>query len=188
MYPIGTLNIESIKDTIFTWVFNVTRGVVDDLQIVWRNQSEPVPPRPFIGLKIIAGPNPIARSPNTYMNPGTNTITVGMQMEATLSVQVFGNTLITNIPTARQIANDLNTSLFLADVLADLSAGGVAVQALGKVQSLTALEESEYEERSGFEIELGLVQNITRPTSTITSVNVEMETDAGNRTIPIILP
>jgi hypothetical protein len=174
--PAGALDLEKIQNALYDWVWSVAEGVMGkdpELRITWRNQGEPIPPRPFVSLKFIDGPRPIGRSPNFYSLKTVNdkTVNYGMQHEATLSVQVFGNTR-TSKPLANQLAVDLNSSLMRQTILDALKVGGVAIQGLGSVKNLSALEESDYEERAGFELALGLVQNVQDTPVTIGTVNV----------------
>jgi hypothetical protein len=171
-YPVGTLDLVQIQNAIYDWIKDSTHGVLEEpLQIVWRNQGEPVPPRPFVGLKLISGPSPTDRDPNVFLNAGSAPIGYGMQMEGVLSVQVYGNTKV-HRPMAYQLALDLNSSLLSSEVRRKLKVGGVSIQGLGKPQNMSAVEESQYEERAGFEIELGMVQNITDKTTVIEQVNI----------------
>lgn len=174
-YPSGTLDLTAIEDTIFTWIDNVTRGVLEEIRIVWRNQSEPLPPRPCVTMKWIDGPKPIARSGNRFLNAADKPSSVGIQMEATISIQIFGNTQINHGHRANQLALDINSSLLRQDILDDLKRGGVAIQVVGAPRNLTALEESEYEERAGFEIGIGLVQNVTENVGVIKTVHITGE-------------
>lgn len=175
--PAGTLNLAQIQDAIYDWINSVTTGVLDEEQIVWRDQTEQLPPRPFVSLKFTSGPSPTDRDPSLFLGTADQPFNVGMQMEASLSVQVFGNTQIKEGPRAWQIALDLNSSLMEPAVRTALKQGGVSIQGLGKVQNLTALEESKYEERAAFEIELGMVQNITDKTGTIGTVKYQGTVD-----------
>lgn len=176
-YPAGSLNLVKIEDAIYNWVYSVCVGVLgedSEIRVIWRNQTEPLPPRPCVTLKFIDGPSPIARQANRFLNPGSRVVGYGIQMEATLSVQIFGNSNpeLPNRVRADQLAIDLNSSLMRQTVLDDLKRGGVAVQLVGKPKNLTALEESRYEERSGFELSLGLAQNVQEEPATIETVNV----------------
>jgi len=181
--PAGTLNLALIQDAIYDWVNSVTTGILDDIQIVWRDQTEQLPPRPFASLKLIALPATTDRDPNVILGTADQPMTYAMQMEASLSLQVYGNTQITNGPIATQLAIDLHSSLMREDVRNALKQGGVSIQGLGKPQNLSALEESKYEERAGFDIDLGLVQNITDKTGTIGTVKIQGEID--NTELPL---
>lgn len=185
--PAGTLDLEKIKDSIYDWVYSVTANVLtDEGQIVWRQQSEPLPARPCVTLKFIDGPRPIARQGNLFLNPGENFVSYGIQMEATLSVQVFGNTSLNQLAgLAMQLALDLNSSLMRQSILDMLKLGGVAVQVVGSPKNLTALEESRYEERAGFDITLGMAQNIVDTPDTIGSLNLGGSIGQGQIPHPI---
>lgn len=174
-YPAGTLDLVKIQDALYDWINGITQGVLDDpIQIIWRNQSEPLPARPCVTLKFISGPSPTDRDPAVFLNAANAPINAGMQMEAVLSVQVFGNTKI-HRPMAYQLCVDIVSSLFSKEVLRKLHQGGVAIQGKGNVTNLTALEETQYEERAGFELDLGMAQNIVDESTTIQTVNLERE-------------
>ncbi len=173
-YPAGSLNIAAIRDALYDWCYSVTRGVLSDdgEDIIWRNQSEPLPARPCVTLKLIDGPRPIARDPNLFFGDVGKPFNAGMQQEATLSVQVFASTRIENDAQAQQIAFDLNASLTRQSVLDQLKLAGITIQGLGAPKNLSALEETEYEDRAGFEVALGLAQNIQDNPATIGTINI----------------
>lgn len=173
-YPAGTLVLDKIQDGIYDWIKSITQGVLEDpdgVQIIWRNQSKSLPPRPFVSLKLIDGPTGTDRDPSVFTNAVDESIVAGMQQEGTLSVQVFGNTK-NHRPLAHQLCLDINSSLLSAEVRRGLHRGGVAIQGKGQIQNLTALEETEYEERYGFDLALGMVQNIVDESTTIQEVKI----------------
>lgn len=187
-YPAGTLDLAKVQDALYDWVKSVTEGVLDnDVQIIWRNQSEPLPARPCVTLKFTYGPAPTDRDGSVFLGPKNGPMTIGQQMEANLSLQVFGNTHI-HRPMAYQLAVDLNSSLTRPSVREDLGRAGIAIQELGKPQNMTTLEESQYEERAGFELSLGMAQNIKDDPGTIEQINLDIQTDVGDFTKPISLP
>lgn len=187
-YPSGTFNLEQTQDAIYDWIEGVTRGIFEDsLRIIWRDQSEAAPPRPFVSLKFTYGPAPIARDASVINKKSTGAVTTAIQMEATLSIQVFGNTKI-HKPMAYQLAIDLNSSLLRQSVKDSLKKKDIAIQSLGKPQNMTALEESQYEERAGFEVGLGLVQNLVDDPGFIETINVQELIDGSGPTKTIHLP
>lgn len=195
-YPAGSLDIEAVKLGIFQWVQEVTQGIIGPDRIIWRDQSQPLPKRPCVTMKIIDGPTPTDRNASLFFGPkpGQTPVTdnqspsfnYGIQMEMTVSIQVFGNSKIPS-PRALQLSLDLNSSLIRQSILDKLKKSGVSIQGRGRVKNLTALEESEYEERAGFDIEMGLVQNISDQPGTIEKINLEVETPAGTQTREIDL-
>lgn len=153
------LILASIQKTIYSWIRIQCAGVIPDSQIIWRNQSEPLPPRPCVTLKVTEGPKRTGYNDHVvYSGTGTKFM-VGGQRTMTVNVQIFGNTKVLR-PMAYQLADDLNSSLSLPTVLDLLRAGGIGILQQGEPINLTALEETEYEERAGFDIVLSVAQNI----------------------------
>ena len=89
-----------------------------------------------------------------------------------VSVQIFGNTQI-HRPMAYQLAIDLNASLSKITVLDRLRSSGVAVFNQGEVDNITALEETEFEERAAFDVLLGVAENVVDDPGIIEHVNLE---------------
>lgn len=166
--PIGTLILANVQKTIYTWIRKQVNGVIPAEQIIWRNQSEPFPPRPCVTMKITDGPRRTGFGDNIQFIGGTK-YNIGGQRELTVSIQIFGNTKV-NRPMAYQLALDLNSSLSLMTVLEQLRAGGVSVLKQGDPSNITALEETEYEERAQFDVLFGIAQNIVDDPGTIEHV------------------
>lgn len=186
--PSGSLDLVAIQDAIYNWVNSVCLGVLPDGgQIIWRNGSEPLPSRPCVTLKIIDGPTPVGRSGNVFLNGKNDPVKVGMQMEMSLSIQVFGNTEIHG-PMAHQLCVDINSSLLDPEVLIGLSHAGIGIQGVGAPKNLTALEETEYEERAGIDIAMGVAQNITSKLPPIKTVNFKETVDGESTNQTVILP
>lgn len=164
------LALANAQKTIYTWVRTQVAGVIPDSQIIWRNQSEPLPPRPCVTMKITQGPKRTGYQDNMVKLSGSNTrFNVGGQRTMIVSFQIFGNTKVLR-PMAYQLALDLNSSLSLQTVLDQLRGGGISVYEQGDPINLTALEETEYEERAGFDVTFGLAQNILDDPGTIEHV------------------
>lgn len=138
-------------------------------------------PSPVHYFALLDEPSPIARSANLHMDPGEIGVTMGMQMEATVSIQIFGNTKNDRRPMARQMAVDLNSSLLKQTVLDFLKGGGISIQEVGRPRNFSALEETRYEERFGFEITIGLAQNVQDKPEVIETI--DLEADVSGHTI-----
>ena len=82
---------------------------------------------------------------------------------------------------ARVSGSSAETWIRLGTHLRDILSGpnGVSVQEVGKPMNLTALEETDYEERAGFELGLGLVQNLTDDPGTIEKINIQGTVDGS---------
>lgn len=164
------LKIDSIKAAIFGWVSHVVGTQVPEGRVVWRNQSQPLPPRPCVALKIEGGPVRTGFSDSIMFFGGTEYLYAG-QRKMTVSVEVFGSLRVER-PRAFQLALDLNSSLSLESVLERLRARGVAVFDQGEVLNLTELEETEYEERAEFTVTLGVAENQIENPGIIETANI----------------
>lgn len=160
-YPAGTLNIATVKQTIYNWIEARVDGLLSGVCIVWRQQSEPLPKRPCITMKIISGPTRVGYSDGALYVGGQSGTAWNYcgHRELVVSIQVFGSSKV-RMPNAYQLAIDLNSSLSVPSALQLLRSGGIAMLKQGDIQNLTALEETEWEERMQFDMTLGLVQNI----------------------------
>lgn len=160
-YPAGTLSLLDIQKTIYDAVKTRVNGLVPGAQVIWRNQSAPLPPRPCVTMRITSGPTRVGFQDNqVFVGGATGTqFNVWGHRTMVVSFQIFGSKKVKK-PQAFQLAIDLNSSLSLPTVLQTLSAGGVSVQGQGSPLNITALEESEWEERAQFDVTFGLAQNV----------------------------
>lgn len=163
------LTLANLQKTIYSWVRTQVEGVIPSSQIIWRNQSEPLPPRPCVTMKITDGPKRTGYGDHVIFSGAGTKFYVGGQRTMTVSFQVFGNTKVLR-PMAYQLAVDINSSLSLPTVLDLLRSGGIGVLQQGDPTNLTALEETEYEERAGFDVLFSLAQNILDDPSAIEHV------------------
>lgn len=168
-YPDGSISLVQIQDSIYDWIKNETTGVIDPGSIVWRDGSKTLPPRPMISLKIIDGPKSVGRNGSIFNAPNKR-FTIGVQQVLTLSVQAFGSSAVSR-PQAPQLIQDLHSSLLKDSVRDQLRLAGIAIQDVGEPRNLSALEETEYEDRGGFEVIMGVAQNVVDDPSTIETVN-----------------
>lgn len=165
-----SIRLDRVQRAIHAWVVRELQGDVPPEQVIWRQQSEPLPPRPCVALKVIDGPRRVGYSDDVRYVGGRR-FNVGGQRVMTVSVQVFGSTRV-HRPMAYQIGIDLNSSLSKATTLEGLRRDGLAVFNQGEVLNLTALEETEFEERSGFDVLFGLAQNVVDDPGIIETANV----------------
>lgn len=170
-YTQGTLVLERIQDAIYNWIQIQVEGVIEVDHIIWRQQSEPLPGRPCVTMKITDGPRPLGSTESEWVTTDKK-LAIGGQRVMTVSIQVFGNTKI-HRPMAYQLACDLNDSLNRETVRQELNAAGIGVQKRGDPVNISALEETEYEERAQFDVVLCVAQNILDEPGTIEHVNIE---------------
>lgn len=163
-----------VKQNIFNWVkAEIDSGNITELtedQVIWREQSAPLPARPCVAMKIISGPRRLGSTDNYRFKAGTEADPVfdaGGQRAITLSVQVFGSPVVPD--EAQIIAQKLNISLskmsvtdrFAAGIVVGSERKGVlAVWEVGGVSDISALEETEFEDRAQFDVIMGVVDNI----------------------------
>jgi hypothetical protein len=158
-YPPGKLILADVRKAIYNWVKRETEGQVESTSIIWRDQGEPLPPRPAVALKITSGPLRTGYSDNLGVNQTTGKTTVGGQRVLVVSVQLFGSRSDPGSPRVDQVAADLNASLSKPAVLLELRKSGVAVFNQGEVTNLSDVEETEFEERAEFSVMLGVAEN-----------------------------
>ena len=91
---------------------------------------------------------------------GGGVYNVSGQRTMSVSIQVYGNTQVTSGEAAYQLVADLSASLTKPSVLQILSSQGIAVYHIGDVSDISAVEESEYEERAQFDIRIGVAENV----------------------------
>ena len=155
----GKLILASVKDALYDWCKKEMEGVVEGNSIIWRDQSQPLPQRPCVTLKITSGPQRTGFGDNLQVDSVTGKTWVGGQRVLVVSVQVFGNADMLDAEPADQIANDLNASLSKPSVLAQLRKAGIGILNQGEVTNLTDIEETEFEERAEFSAMLSVAEN-----------------------------
>jgi len=150
------IDIEKVKRAIYNVFMHRLRGIIPENQIIWRDQSEPLPKRPCVAMRITSGPDRHGFQDHAGLD-SAGILHVGGQRVMVISVQTFGDRR--ERPRAYQLAKDLNASLSLPSLLGLLRSSGVAVWNQGEVTNLSDLEESEYEERAEFSMKIGVPEN-----------------------------
>ena len=157
------LNIVEIQNAIYDWVLSVVDPLtyvdIDADNIVWREQSVALPPRPCIGLKLLTGPMRTGSFDDVIDVGDDVNCHVSGQREMSVSIQVYGNSRGGSANT-NQVAADLSASLTRPTILQNLIANGIAIFDIGDISDISAVEESEYEERHQFDIKIGVAENI----------------------------
>ena len=176
----GKLILAEKQDAIYSWIKNELIGVIDAGSIIWRQQSEALPPRPCVTMKITEGPVSTGFGDNVMYRSSDQKFTIGGQRTMSVSIQVFGNTMVSS-PMAYQTGIDLHASLGKPSVLDVLRFAGISVQHRSGVSNLTALEETEYEERSQFDVVLGVAENVVDDPGYIDHVNIQPVIDGESK-------
>jgi hypothetical protein len=176
----GELTLANVQKAIYSWIKSRTGSLIPNDQIIWRDQSQPLPPRPCITMKIIDGPRRVGYSDSQMFigGPTGSQFMMGGQREMTISIQIFGNIKIQR-PMAYQLAVELNSSLSLPTVIDSLSQAGIGVLNQGDPINITALEETEYEERAQFDVLISVAQNMVDDPGIITTLGpIDYEVEA----------
>ena len=176
------LLLADIQRAVYNWIQEQLGGYEPRVEVIWRQQSEALPARPCVALKLTEGIKDTGFGDNVIPLPDGR-FNIGSQETMTLSVQVFGSTRV-HRPMAYQLGVDLKSSLKKLTVLDKLRSKNIAVQNKGEVMNLTELEETEYEERSEFDVVLGVSQNVVDDPSYIEHVNITP--DVSGHTLPDI--
>lgn len=168
----GALVLARLQDAVYDWIKNEMEGLIDPQSIVWRQQSEPLPPRPCVTLKFTSGPKQVGfQDEMTPVAGAPGKFNLGGQREMMMSLQVFGSSKVSN-PMALQAAIDLHTSLSKRTVQEGLSRGGLALQGRTEPTNISALEETEFEDRAQFDVKWGVAQNVQDDIGVIEHVNI----------------
>lgn len=146
------MKLNLIRHALWIWAKDALEGEIPEDQIIWREGSRPLPPRPCVGLKILAGPMRLGATDGLVPVSDSVVDFVG-DRKLTISVQTFGFD-------AMQTANDLANSLSRWTVLEKLSAKGIGVGNIQGILDLAAVEETEYEDRASFEFDIFVAEII----------------------------
>lgn len=169
--------IAAWKFALYNWVKNELNDDVPPGQIIWREQSEPLPKRPCVAMKIIDGPRRTGWDHEDFVPESNGDFKISGQREMTLSVQVFG-------ADAHQLASDLNRSLSKETVCAELRKAGIAVFQWGDVQDISAIFETRFEHRFSFDVLLGVKDEVIDRIGIIEEVEYTEEFTDTTGTIP----
>lgn len=164
------LNIDSIETAIYNWIKREVRDEVDADSVFFMEQSAPLPPRPCVGIKMLTGPMRTGSFDDEIYDVDLDLLEVSGQRTMNYTIKVFGNLRVMR-PMAKQLAADLSASLTKPSVLQDLYAAGVAIFEIGDITEISAIEESEYEERMQFDIKIGVAENVEDQPGCFTDVD-----------------
>jgi hypothetical protein len=149
----NAIDIEALQDVIYTWVWNRVRNTCQGISVIWTEPNAPRPSIPYVGLKFLTGPVKLGHT-DVISHVQDDEFVVEGQRTISLSVIVYGTG-------AHQIAVNLHASLELPSVLEQLRAGGIAIWNEGQVSDISAALETGFEERSNFDVLMGVVSSQT---------------------------
>lgn len=136
--------------------------------VVWSEQANPQPARPFATLKILSGPvrlSPVDEVRQSYNSGATLgqeiTHTVVGQREITVSCQVFSDN-VHGASSARAVLAKAQTGLFLPTIRYALNAVGLSVIASDAINDLTELVSNKFQSRANLDIRFNCVDDASQ--------------------------
>lgn len=139
-----SVNVAQLQFGIYSWVkAELTGTVITPDRIIWLHQDAPRPPRPYVGLDLVAGPGRVGHDGLKEVTPGVYDL-VGIR-EMTVSVAVYGHG-------ADQIAQDLHSSLEKPTVREQLEKYGLVMIEQLDPQPVPVLVETRWEDRTTFDV------------------------------------
>jgi hypothetical protein len=181
--------MENFENTVHDWFSAVT-----GLEVIWREQSAPLPKFPFGTLKILAGPTRLGRP--TVQEKESVGRGVGEEVEIkavvpcsmSVSCQVFaGGRPDASNPNynARVYANKAMTNIEMPSVWDTFRRAGITIMNVGEIKNLDALVESEHESRAGLDILFGITLTESEFTGYIETVHIRSTNLKIDRDFPV---
>jgi len=153
------------EDSIYDFVKDI---VGSNVNVIWEEQGEDRPSKPYVSLCIISGPTKIGnRAEMTYKE--TDIYTRYFQKKFTLSVGVFAN------DNDGYIINNIQNSLYLESKLNILRNGGIAVWDQIGPFNVSKVIDDDWEYRSHLDIIMSYGENIDDETGEIRKVEVNSQ-------------
>ena len=164
------LSRAQLRQILFDWIKGET-----GLKIIIANQGAHRPARPYVSLNVFVASAEMGGMDQQRVNDIGNVVTSGMR-RLTASINIFG-------PDAVEKLTKIRDSLDRPDIIELFARKEIAELERGAVQDLTALEETDYEERGQMDITIAYVSESEVDVGTIETV--EIEGTAGSHTIPV---
>ncbi|HXK36155.1 MAG TPA: hypothetical protein VJ553_01065 [Candidatus Paceibacterota bacterium] len=163
-----------IKSALWDWIETAVVGTDAAGRTIFDSQGKPRPERPYADISIdsIASIGPDERRP--IDDDGDRRIT-GTRI-ARVMVQTYGTD-------ALQLAETIRSSLMLKAVLSALRIAGLVFLATENVQDITALLDTDYEERAAVEVRFAFVSDQTENVGWIETVEGEYSYEKPDGTV-----
>lgn len=167
------IDFATLKKALYNWVKTET-----DVTVIWMDQSEVRPPRPYVGLKLISGPLKLGTDDLRQDNPGEFSVQ-GLR-QFTLSVNAFGADSLA-------LLSGLQTSTDKPTVIETLAADGIGIVQAGQIQDLTTGLDNRFESRHQMDVTL-YGKDIETDADVGTIEDVELTEQVQGTTIVIDTP
>ena len=160
------INWTEIEDAIHASFVSATGMTAT--KVLWGEQANPQPVRPFATLKIMSGPvrlggvDEVRKSYNPAA-PLQQEITheVSGQREITVECQVFSDN-VHGANAARAILSKLQTGLFLPTIRYALNTAGLSLMASDSIVDLTAIVATKFQSRANLDLRFNLVDTASQ--------------------------
>jgi hypothetical protein len=159
-----------IRQILFDWIKDES-----GLRVIIANQGAHEPAKPYVSLHVFTSSAEIGGQDQQRVDEDGNTITSGMR-RLTASVNIFGANAIDTLTSIRD-------SLDRPDIIEYFEKNGIAELDRGGILDLTALEETEYEERAQLDIAIAYTTESSADVGTIETFRIEGEADE----IPVVV-
>lgn len=162
------------KADIYALLFNWIKAQTG-LTVIKANQKGPRPARPYASLNFLNPSTPLGDTQQWQIN-GDKTVAAEAMYKAVASINIFGENAV---DTLAQLRNSLDQP----DVVELFAAANVTHLDDGPINDLTALQETQYEERGQFDLTIAYVGGKDVDVSTIE--HASLDGNVNGRDIPI---
>lgn len=131
------MSFADIRQAIYSWVRTET-----NLTVIWKDQAEARPPRPYVALKLISGPR---KRGHDDLRQAAGVFEVHGQRHWTCSIEILGSG-------AMDTAMQLQTSLEDPSIQEALSAKGLAYKRAENAQDLSKVLDTSIESRAQMDV------------------------------------
>jgi len=158
------MKIDEFQENLYIWASE--NAGLQDCRVVWLDEANPKLRKPFIGLKLIDGPDSRGFEPEIRWKKPDPKPTLSRQKRFTLSVNVYGRR-------ALSVADSLRDSLDIPTVYETFCRAGFSVVSVGLIRDLTELLDTKFEKRAQFDIGILLASNTIFDLEAIEHVTVD---------------
>lgn len=164
------LNFETVKTNLYTWATSIAGAV----PVIFYNENSPRPALPYLTLFL----NSLVQIGNDYVPRPDNVgeLEIVGDREFTLQIQSYGGDPIT-------LLENIRSSLQKETVLATLRANGIVFVQQNPITDITALLDTEFENRASMDILFRIAQIDDDNHGLIETVEVEEILSDGQSTV-----
>lgn len=148
------LNLPSFKEFVYDWLTSIVDPTVT---VIWENQAEHRPKKPYISLNIISGP--VKRGQDDILIDDLGRTTVSGLREMTVSTNYFGENAVGEL-------GIVQTSFELPSVIEEFADQNICLVMDGGIKNLTSLMENRFETRAQMDIRFRVTDMMTDQNST----------------------